>query len=74
VKIFELFFINGNLIEKYENMLRDKIVLTIQIIVGLNFNDVWFQQDGSTGSLSFMSTTKFRRVFPQQIGRRNSIE
>jgi len=34
---------DGNLTaEKYENMLRDEIVPAIQIIIGLNFNDVWF--------------------------------
>jgi len=34
---------DGNLTtEKYENMLRDEIVPTIQIIIGPNFNDVWF--------------------------------
>jgi len=35
------FFIDGNLIaEKYENMLRDKIMAAIRIIVSSNFNDV----------------------------------
>jgi len=43
------FFIHGNLTaEIYENMLQDEIVPTIQIIVEQNFNDVWFQQDGTS--------------------------
>jgi len=28
-------------------MLQDEIVPTMQIIVGPNFNDVWFEQNGA---------------------------
>jgi len=28
-------------------MLRDEIVPAVQIIVDPNFNDIWFQQDGT---------------------------
>jgi len=42
------FFIDGNLTAaKYEDMLRHEIVPAIQAIVGDNFEDTWFQQDGA---------------------------
>ncbi|EFN82646.1 hypothetical protein EAI_11103, partial [Harpegnathos saltator] len=41
-------FIDGNLTAiKYENMLRNEIVLAIQAIMDDNFEYTWFQQDGA---------------------------
>jgi len=42
------FFIERNLTAaKYEDMLRHEIVPAIQTIVGDNFENTWFQQDGA---------------------------
>jgi len=32
---------------KYEDMLRNEIILAIQAIVGDDFHQTWFQQDGA---------------------------
>ncbi|EFN62853.1 hypothetical protein EAG_00005, partial [Camponotus floridanus] len=42
------FFIEGNLTAaKYEEMLRNEIVPAVRQIVGDNFAQTWFQQDGA---------------------------
>jgi len=46
--LINLFFIERNLTAaKYEDMLRHEIVPVIQAIVGDNFENTWFQQDGA---------------------------
>jgi len=68
------FFIEGNLTAaKYEDLLRHEIIPAIQAIVGDNFENTWFQQDGCIAlrkERHYLST-----VFPERwIDRRGAIK
>lgn len=70
------FFIDGNLnASKYEDMLRNEVVPAIKGVVGTNFADTWFQQDGA-GPHYGKNVRLFLNVqFPQRwIGRGGKIE
>lgn len=70
------FFIEGNLTAvKYEDMLRNEIVPAIQAIVGDNFNQTFFQQDGAPPHYGRGVRAYLNGVFPGRwIGRRGAIE
>jgi len=70
------FFINGNLnSETYLQLLTDQIVPSIQEIVGDNFGDVWFQQDGAPPHYGRIVRNYLNDTFPNRwIGRRGTIE
>lgn len=75
-KIIGPFFYEGNLGGiQYEDMLRNEIVPAIQAIVGENFNQTWFQQDGAAAHYARNVRNYLNVVFPGRwIGRRGSIE
>lgn len=70
------FFYEGNLdARKYENMLRDQIVPAIQGIVGEEFDQTWFQQDGASAHYARIARDYLDIVFAGRwIGRRGTIE
>ncbi|EFN77955.1 hypothetical protein EAI_14386, partial [Harpegnathos saltator] len=60
------FFIDGNLMaEKYAAMLRNDIIPTIRNIFGLNFNTVWFQQDGAPPHFGLQVRQFLNDTFPK---------
>lgn len=70
------FFINGTLTaEKYLTMLRDDIVPAIRNIFDLNFETVWFQQDGGPPHFGLEVRNVLDDTFAERwIGRRETIE
>jgi len=70
------FFINENLnSETYLQLLTDLIVPSIQEIVGDNFDDVWFQQDGALPHYGRIVRNYLNDTFPNRwISRRGTIE
>lgn len=70
------FFIDGTLTaEKYWIMLRDDIVPGIRNIFNLNFDTVWFQQDGAPPHFGLEVRNFLNEIFPERwIGRRGAIE
>lgn len=70
------FFIDGNLTAvKYEDMLRNRIIPAIQAIVGDDFHQTWFQQDGAAPHYGRDVRAYLNTVFPARwIGRRGAIE
>jgi hypothetical protein len=69
------FFINGNLNgDTYRNLLIDRIIPAIQDL-GLEFNSIWFQQDGAPPHYAVNVRNLLDETFPEQwIGRRGRIE
>ncbi|KYN15703.1 hypothetical protein ALC57_11999 [Trachymyrmex cornetzi] len=56
-------------------MLQDEIVPAIRNIARQNFNDIWFQQDGTPPHYSLRVRQYLNEVFPNRwIGRRGYIE
>ena len=61
--------------EKYEEMLRNQIVPAIHDIVGENFNNTYFQQDGAPPHYARSVREYLDATFPGRvIGRRGTIE
>jgi len=60
------FFIEGNLTAKYEDMLKHEIVPAIQAIVGDNFENTWFQQDGAAPHYRRNVRHYLSTVFPER--------
>ncbi|RYA74177.1 hypothetical protein DD595_24615 [Enterobacter cloacae complex sp. 4DZ3-17B2] len=70
------FFIEGTLTgQKYHDMLRDDIIPAIQVIVGEDFDQTWFQQDGAAPHYATDVRNYLSDVFAERwIGRRGVIE
>ena len=70
------FFIDGTLnAVKYEDMLRNKIISAIEAIVGDDFHETWFQQDGAAPHYGRDVRAYLNAKFPEKwIGRRGAIE
>lgn len=70
------FFIEGNLTsDKYEILLRNEIVPTLRNLFGVNFNQLWFQQDGAPAHFGVNVRRYLDAIFPGRwIGRRGRIE
>lgn len=70
------FFIDDNLTAaKYETMLQNDIIPAIQNIVGNNFANTWFQQDGAAPHYGLNVRAYLNNIFPSRwIGRRGEIE
>lgn len=68
------FFIDGTLTaEKYLTMLRDDIVPAIRNIFDLNFETVWFQQDGAPSHFELEVRNFLNDTFAERwIGRRGT--
>ncbi|EFN86506.1 hypothetical protein EAI_13892, partial [Harpegnathos saltator] len=60
------FFIDGTLTaEKYAAMLRNDIIPAIRNIFGLNFDTVWFQQDGAPPQFRLQVRQFLNNTFPE---------
>lgn len=75
-RIIGPFFIDGNLnAQNYEEMLRNQIVPAIREIVGDNFENTWYQQDGAAAHYGRDVRIYLDEVFDNRwIGRRGTIE
>lgn len=70
------FIIDGNLDGvSYHHMLINRIMPAIQNVEGLNFNSIWFQQDGAPPHYAFQVRNLLNQTLPRRwIGRRGPIE
>lgn len=70
------FFIEGNLNgEVYRNLLSDQIIPAIQQLVGNDFGQTWFQQDGAAPHYALIARNYLDEIFVGRwIGRRGAIE
>lgn len=75
-RIIGPFFIEGNLTgDMYEDLLRVAIIPAIQDVVGEDFDQTWFQQDGAAPHYKRSVRDYINQVFPHRwIGRRGEIE
>lgn len=75
-KIVGPFLINGKLTSKeYIDLLDSQVIPKIENIVGIEFDKVWFQQDGAQCNFSLLEHNLLNIIFPRHsVGRRGATE
>lgn len=70
------FFIEGNLnANSYEELLRTRVIPSLMELLGPQFQQIWFQQDGAPPHFALQVRQLLDTTFPEKwIGRRGHIE